>query len=495
MPDEVVLPSPCLVVLVGPSGAGKSTWAAEHFGTEQIVSSDSLRAVVGAGEDDIGASDDAFAILEQIVEHRAARRLTTVIDTLGLDPARRANWVALARRAGLSTACIVFPTPASECRARNSARNKPVPQRVLTAQARQFREQRVALGGEGFDVMLEPTVVRAAPPHIAHTATLVPRQRDDPVGLQFGLQIPVYSWPGGPAAIRSRLTEIARAAEDAGFASLWVMDHFRQIPMFGPAWQDMLDSYSALSYIAAVTDRVRLGTLVTGITHRNVGDLGKILATLDVLSGGRAVCGLGIGWFEAENRALGVPFPPRGERYALLEDALQFLPAFWGKGAPAFEGRVLNVPEAMCYPRPLQGRIPILVGGNGEHRTLRLAAQYADACNVIGEADVVARKIAVLRAHCATVGRDPTAVEVTQLSTTLVGRDASELGSLLERLRPRRVSVEAYAASVNAGTITDQVGRFRALAQAGVGTAIVSLPDLGETEPIERFARVIEAFA
>jgi alkanesulfonate monooxygenase SsuD/methylene tetrahydromethanopterin reductase-like flavin-dependent oxidoreductase (luciferase family) len=149
----------------------------------------------------------------------------------------------------------------------------------------------------------------------------------------------------------------------------------------------------------------------------------------------------------------------------------------------------------MCYPRPLQGRIPILVGGNGEHRTLRLAAQYADACNVIGEADVVARKIAVLRAHCATVGRDPTAVEVTQLSTTLVGRDASELGSLLERLRPRRVSVEAYAASVNAGTITDQVGRFRALAQAGVGTAIVSLPDLGETEPIERFARVIEAFA
>src|SRR5207249_7520223 len=121
-----------------------------------------------------------------------------------------------------------------------------------------------------------------------------------------------------------------------------------------------------------------------------------------------------------EHRALGWRFPPRAERYALLEDALQFLPIFWGKGTPAFAGRVLNVPEAMCYPRPVQERIPILVGGNGEHRTLRLAAMYADACNIIGELDVVARKVDVLRAHCAAVARDAAAVEVTQLSTTLV---------------------------------------------------------------------------
>jgi alkanesulfonate monooxygenase SsuD/methylene tetrahydromethanopterin reductase-like flavin-dependent oxidoreductase (luciferase family) len=156
---------------------------------------------------------------------------------------------------------------------------------------------------------------------------------------------------------------------------------------------------------------------------------------------------------------------------------------------------VLRVPEALCYPRPLQEHVPLLVGGNGERRTLRLAAEYADACNIIGEVDVVDRKVAVLRAHCEAAGRDPTDVEVTQLSTTLVGRDASEVAALLERLRPRRASAERYAASVNAGTVDDQIGRFRALASSGVGTAIVSLPDLDDTEPIERFGRVVAAFS
>jgi alkanesulfonate monooxygenase SsuD/methylene tetrahydromethanopterin reductase-like flavin-dependent oxidoreductase (luciferase family) len=234
---------------------------------------------------------------------------------------------------------------------------------------------------------------------------------------------------------------------------------------------------------------------VTGITYRNVAHLGKIVATLDVLSGGRAACGLGIGWFEAEHRAYGWPFPSVADRYALLEDALQLLPLLWGKGTPAFDGRVLRVPEALCYPRPLQAHIPILVGGNGERRTLRLAAQYGDACNIIGDVDVVARKVAVLHDHCNSVGRDREAVEVTQLSTTIVGRDASEVDAILERLRPRRRSAERYAATVNAGTVDDQIGRFRALADAGVRNAIVSLPDLGDGEPIERFAAVVGAFS
>jgi alkanesulfonate monooxygenase SsuD/methylene tetrahydromethanopterin reductase-like flavin-dependent oxidoreductase (luciferase family) len=167
---------------------------------------------------------------------------------------------------------------------------------------------------------------------------------------------------------------------------------------------------------------------------------------------------------------------------------------FWGKGAPAFEGRVLHVPEAMCYPRPLQEHVPILVGGNGERRTLQLAARYADACNIVGESDVVARKVDALRSHCEQIGRPHASVEVTQLSTTLLGRDSRELSDLVERLRPRRTSAEQYAARVNAGTVDDQVGRFRSLAQAGVQTAIVSLPDLVDTRPIERFGDVIEAF-
>jgi len=494
-PAEVVLPAPCLVVLVGMSGSGKSTWAAAHFEPEQIVSSDMLRAVVGAGEDDITASDDAFMLLEQIVERRTKRRLTTVVDTLGLDPLRRQAWVGRARQYAMPCVCVAFSTPLAECRVRNRERHKSVPQRVLAGQARQFREQCVGLADDGFDfVLTEASRVRTVPAHVAHASSESVRQRVEPVGLRFGLQVPTFDWPGGPAEARARLSEIGRAAEDAGFESIWVMDHYRQIPMFGPAWHDMLEGYTTLAFLAAHTERVRLGTLVAGITHRPVAHLGKIIATLDAVSGGRANCGLGVGWFAAESEALGIPFPPLADRYTLLEDALQFLPLYWGKGAPSFEGRVLRVPEAMCYPRPLQDHVPILVGGNGERRTLRLAARYADACNIIGEADVVARKVGALRSHCEGAGRAPSSVEVTQLSTTLVGKDARELAASVERLRPRRSSAEQYAVRVNAGTVDDQVGRFRALAQAGVQAAIVSFPDLVDADPIQRFRDIINAF-
>ena len=297
-----------------------------------------------------------------------------------------------------------------------------------------------------------------------------------------------------PSSSAPRLRTIATAAEAAGFSSISVMDHFRQIPMFGPKWQTMLESYTTLAYLAGVTERVQLGTLVTGITLRNVAHLGKIVATLDVLSGGRAFCGLGLGWNADEHAAYGWPFPATADRFALLEDALEFLPLLWGKGTPAFKGRAIEVPEAICYPRPLQEHIPILVGGGGERRTLRLAAQYADACNIIGDLDTVTHKAAVLRAHCEAVGRDPSAVEVTQLGTTLTGRDATELAASIDRLKPRNQSAERYAASVNAGTVTDQIGRFRALADAGVGTAMTAFPDLDEAA-IERFAPVIAAFS
>jgi alkanesulfonate monooxygenase SsuD/methylene tetrahydromethanopterin reductase-like flavin-dependent oxidoreductase (luciferase family) len=237
-----------------------------------------------------------------------------------------------------------------------------------------------------------------------------------------------------------------------------------------------------------------LGTMVTGVTYRNVAHVGKIIATLDVLSGGRAICGLGAAWYEAEHRAYGWPFPPPRQRLDLLEDALQLLPLLWGKGSPAFAGKVLNVPEAMCYPRPLQERVPILVGGSGERRTLRLVARYADACNLFGDTESVRRKLAVLERHCLDVGRDPDEITVTQLSTTLVGADPGHVDELVERLRPTRVPAERYGRSVHAGTVDDQIARFDALADAGVEVAVVSLPDLGDTAPIERFARVIDAF-
>jgi alkanesulfonate monooxygenase SsuD/methylene tetrahydromethanopterin reductase-like flavin-dependent oxidoreductase (luciferase family) len=206
------------------------------------------------------------------------------------------------------------------------------------------------------------------------------------------------------------------------------------------------------------------------------------------------MCGLGAAWFAREHKAYGWPFPPLAERYALLEDALQLLPLMWGPGAPAFQGRRLHVAEAICYPRPLQEHVPILVGGQGERRTLRLVARYADACNLRGDPPVVAHKIAVLAEHCRSVERDPATVTVTHLGTALVGRDRAELDALAARLQPKGTSPEAYRAWAGAGTVEEQVGRFRELAELGVAEAVVSLPDLGDTAAVERFATVIDAF-
>ena len=266
------------------------------------------------------------------------------------------------------------------------------------------------------------------------------------------------------------------------------MDHFRQIPQVGRAWDDFLESYTTLAYLAACTSRVRLGALVTGITYRNVAHLGKIVATLDVLSGGRAVCGLGLGWFAAEHQAYGWPFPSNAERYDLLQDALELLPLLWGPGSPAYRGRVLDVPEALCYPRPLQAHVPIVVGGGGERRTLRLAAEYADIANVMGDLATVQRKAEVLARHSADFDRT---VELSHLSTALVGADDAHVRELVERRRPRGRRAAAFVASVNAGTVEDHVGRFRQLAEAGVSEVVVRLADPRSLEPM---AAVIAAF-
>ena len=313
--------------------------------------------------------------------------------------------------------------------------------------------------------------------------------------MRFGLQIPSFTWPGGPTEVGPRLRDIAQAAEEVGFESIWVMDHFRQIPVVGPDWHDMLDSYTTLGFVAAATRRVKLGTMVTGVTYRNIAHLGKIVATLDVLSGGRARCGIGAAWFRQEHLAYGWPFPALSERYALLEDALQLLPLLWGPGAPAFEGTRVNVPEAMCYPRPVQEHIPILVGGSGERRTLKLVAQYADACNLFGEADVIRHKIDVLHRHCDAVGRAPGEIDVTQLSSVLVVDDRRHADDAVATLRPPNVNAQQWSARVNAGTVDDLIGRYRGLADAGVDMAVLSLADLGDTMPVERFAPVIAAFA
>jgi F420-dependent oxidoreductase-like protein len=497
------VPSPALIVLVGAAASGKTTWADAFVASvpgAAVVSSDRLRALVGEGEDDMRASADAFALLELAIARRSVRGLTTVIDTVGLDAALRAGFRALAAKHKLPCVAVCFDTAPALCRARNRGRDRVVPAGVLDQQLASYAKLRMHLDDEGFDQIIVVTddsaPVRAVPAKFAAAAAMRAEQEARPVGLRFGLQIPVYTWPGGPAEIGERLRSTARAAEEAGFESIWVMDHVRQIPLFGPPWLDMLDCFTVLSHVAAVTDRVRVGPLVAGVTYRNVAQLGKMIASLDVLSGGRAVCGIGAAWYREEHDAYGWPFPPLTERYELLEDALQLLPMLWGKGAPAFAGRRISVPEAACYPRPLQEHVPILVGGSGERRTLKLVAQYADACNLFGEADVVRHKVGVLSEHCVLFDRDPSTIEVTQLSTTLVGRDSAETAGLIESLRPKKVTASTFAKRTNAATVEDQIGRFRGLADTGVQTAIVSLPDFdGTATAIERFAPIIAAFA
>ena len=490
------LPFPCLVILVGPSGSGKSTWAAAHFPPDQVVSSDALRALVGEGAHDQRAGNDAFELLDLVLERRLRRRLLTVVDTLGLDPERRTRYRELAARHHVAAHAVVFDTPARVCRARNNERSPPVPARVLAAQLAAWERTRPALAGEGFagvHTADSAGPVQVVPAHMEPAPLYAARQEEDPMSLRFGLQIPSFTWPGGPAEAADRLAAIALAAEEAGFSSLWVMDHFVQIPQVGPEWQDMLESYTTLGFLAGHTTSMRLGALVTGVTYRNLAHLGKIVATLDVLSGGRALCGLGAAWFEREHRLYGWELPPVATRYDLLEDALELLPLMWGPGAPAFEGRTTTVPAAVCYPRPLQERVPILIGGSGERNTLRLVARYADACNLFGDAATVRRKLGVLDAHCAAEGRPRSAIRVTHLSSTLVGRTGAEVDAAVERLRPRTVSAGAFAARVNAGTVNDHVGRLRQLAEAGVQTAIVSLPDVG-TDAVGRFGEVMAAF-
>jgi len=485
----IKLTADSLVVLAGPSGSGKSAWAAETFRPSHVVSSDALRAVVGDHEHDLRASTDSFDVLDLVVERRLARGLLTVVDTLGMDPDRHESWLALAAEHGRPTHLVRFDTDAKTCRKRNNARPSPVPSKVLSAQLTKWDEIAEQLGSGFGHVHVGP-----------EAAMVVPRAMvgfegagGQPVSMRFGLQISAFDWPGGNENLADDLTRVVGDAERAGFDSVWVMDHFLQIPQVGREWDAMLEAYTTLGFLAAKTERITVGAMVTCVTHRNIALLGKIIATLDVLSGGRARCGLGVGWFEREHRAYGYRFPPVAERYELLEDALRFLPVLWGSGSPSFEGTHLSTPEAICYPRPLQAKVPILVGGSGERRTLRLVAEHADACNLFGEPDTVRHKIEALEAHCAAVDRDPAEIEVTQLSPILSAPDAPALRERIAELAPSTISAEDFAERVMAAPADVHIDRFAALAQAGVQTAIVSLADVGHPDAVGDFAPIIDA--
>jgi F420-dependent oxidoreductase-like protein len=273
------------------------------------------------------------------------------------------------------------------------------------------------------------------------------------------------------------VVEHATAAEGSGFESVWVMDHFYQLPALGGPSQPMLESYTLLGGLAARTSRIRLGTMVTGVTYRNPALLAKIVTTLDVISAGRAMLGIGAAWYDVEHEGLGVEFPPVGERMDRLEEAVQICRAMFRDEVATFEGRYYSVHEARNLPRPVQpGGPPILIGGGGEKRTLRLVARYADYCNIFGDVATVRHKLAVLREHCEAVGRDPASITVSRLSTLVITDSAEETAGTWELLN----SAEGMDASgFNVGTEDEIVAQVEELAGAGVDYCIFNMPVSG----------------
>ena len=293
--------------------------------------------------------------------------------------------------------------------------------------------------------------------------------------MRIGLQVPDFTWTGSPASLGPTLRRIAVDAEQAGMSSFWVMDHFFQISMVGPPEHEMLEGYAALSHVAAVTERIMLGTMVTGVTYRHPGLLVKTVTTLDVLSGGRAYLGIGAAWNEQEHKGLGVPFPPVAERFERLEETLRIAGQMWSGDEQPFTGmhyrleRPLNSPPALRRPHP-----PILIGGTGEKKTLRMVAQYADACNIFDMgSEGISHKLEVLRGHCERLRRDYQTIAKTTL------------GSL-------HVTSDGRNGTKSVDQVVDHLGELAAI---GIDESIVSLRNVSQPDAFAPLAEVVRQAA
>mgnify|MGYP000952627273 CR=1 FL=1 len=287
--------------------------------------------------------------------------------------------------------------------------------------------------------------------------------------MYIGLQIPSFKYPGGTTAIRPKLKEIVTTAEEAGFYSLWVMDHYYQIKgLFGEAYTDpMLEAYTTLGYFAGLTEKARLGVLVTGVIYRHPAVLMKMVNTLDILSGGRAYFGIGAAWYEDEAKGNGIPYPPTSERFEQLEDSLKLAKALWASNEISFAGKHFSAPAITNNPRPLSSPHPrIMIGGTGPNKTLRMVAQYADACNIgdwVGSENMQ-KSLDTLKGHCEALGRDYDTVEKTCLGT--VNLSAKD-------------------------TVSSVISRVKELSAMGFTHAIFNMPDVYTIKSLETFGKEI----
>ena len=292
--------------------------------------------------------------------------------------------------------------------------------------------------------------------------------------MHIGLQIPSFKYPGGTAAIRPKLKEIVTIAEEGGFYSLWVMDHYYQIKgLFGEAYTDpMLEAYTTLGYFAGLTEKAYLGVLVTGVIYRHPAVLMKMVNTVDILSGGRSYLGIGAAWYEEEAIGYGIPYPSTSERFEQLEDNLKLAEALWDSDEIAFEGKHFTAPAITNNPRPLSKPHPrIMIGGTGPKKTLRMVAQYADACNIgdwVG-AENMQKALDALKGHCESLGREYDTIEKTSLCTVHLSGD---------------------------DTVNSTISRIKELSAMGFTHAIFNMPDVYKITPLATFAKeVIPAVA
>jgi F420-dependent oxidoreductase-like protein len=303
--------------------------------------------------------------------------------------------------------------------------------------------------------------------------------------ITLSLHLPNFNYPGvEPDGLFEHLAQIAQTAEESGFSSITVMDHLHQIPGVGPRTNFMMEGNTILAGLAARTSRVSVGLLVGGVTYRNPALLAKATTTLDIISGGRAIFGLGAAWYEDEHVAYGFDFPPLKERFERLEEALQITRAMFTQEESSFDGRYYRTHDILNNPRPLRGDIPIMIGGSGERKTLRMVAQYADACNLFGDVERIRHLLGVLEGHCERLGRDSAEITKTKMSQVYIGRTHEEGQAKLDAAIERGMPPERVAMAIvgDAGEVAEQA---QAYVDAGIEGLTLSLPDVHDLEVVQ----------
>ena len=302
--------------------------------------------------------------------------------------------------------------------------------------------------------------------------------------MKFGLQHPNFSFDGEGAEVVEKLRSLAQRADRLGFDSFWVMDHFHQIQYVGQSKEPLLEGWTTQAVVAGLTEKIKLGTLVTGIVYRHPSVLAKIGATLDVLSKGRLFMGIGAAWNVEEARAYGIPFPPVGERMRRLEEAAQIIIKMWTEERASFNGKFYQLSDAYCNPKPIQKpRPPIMIGGSGERRTLKIVAKYGDACNIFGSVETLRHKLGVLREHCRSVGRDYNSILKTKLAHVVIDKDREKVTEAIKGLSEDRR--REYAIYGTPEEVRKQIEAFR---DVEIEYLIVNLEPDRELQALDLFA-------